>query len=122
MSTTDPFGLIGEVLDARYRIEAVVGEGGFGVVYRAIQVSFDEPVAIKVLKLPIHLSAEQRGQIVSTFRAEGKHLRKLSGEHPAFVKALDTGVAEVGGLPGLGGSVSFPTPARHFALSSFDFD
>ena len=99
MDRVDPFGLVGTVLEARYRVERVVGEGGFGVVYRAIQVSFDEPVAIKVLKLPAHLTAEQRAAVVVTFRAEGKHLRKLSGEHPAFVKALDTGVVEVNGLP-----------------------
>ncbi len=97
MNRVDPFGLIGTVLEARYRIESVVGEGGFGVVYRATQVSFEEPVAVKVLKLGNHITAEQRDNVIATFSAEGKHLRKLSAEHPAFVKALDTGVVEVRG-------------------------
>ncbi len=94
MSSADTFGLLGTLLDTRYRIDKVVGEGGFGIVYRAQQTSFDEPVAVKVLKLPHHLTAEQRTAVIATFRAEGKHLRKLSAEHPSFVRALDTGVFE----------------------------
>ncbi len=45
-------GLIGVLLDGRYVVERVVGEGGFSVVYRARHIRFDGPVAIKVLKLP----------------------------------------------------------------------
>lgn len=42
--------IIGTVLDARYRIEAKIGEGGMGVVYRARQLSTDRAVAIKMLR------------------------------------------------------------------------
>src|ERR1035441_4759837 len=31
----DPFGWIGETIADKYIVESVVGEGGFGVVYRA---------------------------------------------------------------------------------------
>ena len=30
---TDPFGLVGQVLDGQFRVDAYVGEGGFSVVY-----------------------------------------------------------------------------------------
>jgi serine/threonine protein kinase len=99
MAKVDTFKLKGQVLDARYEVESVVGEGGFGVVYRATQVNFEEPVAIKVLKIPSQLSSEEADTFIQTFRAEGKHLRKLSSEHPAFVRAHDTGVIDVDGVP-----------------------
>jgi len=41
---------IGTVLDDRFRIDAQIGEGGMGVVYRATQLSVDRPVAIKVIR------------------------------------------------------------------------
>lgn len=41
--------LAGAVLEGRYRVEAKVGEGGMSYVYRAIDVSTTERVAIKVL-------------------------------------------------------------------------
>jgi len=46
----DAFGLTGAVLEGQYRVDRIVGEGGFGVVYRGQHLSLDQPVAIKVLK------------------------------------------------------------------------
>ncbi|MBI4956135.1 MAG: serine/threonine protein kinase [Myxococcales bacterium] len=87
----DLFGLLGQVLDSRYRVEAVVGEGGFGVVYRGFHLSFRKPVAIKVLKAPGHFTPAARHAFVDKFREEGQLLSQLS-DAPGIVRVFDFGV------------------------------
>ena len=36
-----------ELQNGKYRVESVLGQGGFGVTYRGVQVALDRPVAIK---------------------------------------------------------------------------
>ena len=48
---TDPFGLIGMVLDGQYRVDRLVGEGGFSAVYQGRHVGLDEPIALKCMKI-----------------------------------------------------------------------
>lgn len=71
-------------------VEALIGVGGMGEVYRALQVNMGRPVALKVLAPDLCSDASY----VRRFRQEARWLRDL--EHPAIVPVLDAG--EDGGL------------------------
>lgn len=90
----DPFGWLGATVQARYRVDEVVGEGGFGVVYRAFHLGLGEQVALKCLKLPPSLPAVERERFLATFHAEAKLLHRLSRANAGVVQALDVGAAE----------------------------
>ncbi len=90
--TQDPFGFIGTVIDNRHRIDELVGEGGFGMVYRGFHLNFEQPIAVKCLKVPPHFTTEARELFLKRFREEGSLLAKLS-EHPSIVRVYDFGIA-----------------------------
>ena len=79
-------GLIGVTLDGRYRLEAVLGEGGMGSVFRATQLAMDRKVAVKLLKP--HLTSDE--QALQRFAREARATMKV--ESPHAVKILDFGV------------------------------
>lgn len=66
----------------RYRIDARIGEGGMGVVYRGTQVTLDRAVAIKMLAAHA-ADAENRER----FRREALTLARL--DHPNIVRIHD---------------------------------
>jgi serine/threonine protein kinase len=63
-----PAALVGTVLDGRYRIIKLIGEGGMGEVYSAEHVHIDKKFAIKLLKTEIVSNAEA----VTRFRQEAR--------------------------------------------------
>ena len=86
----DPFGLVGTTLEGQYRVEKVVGEGGFGVVYRGWHLSLEQPIAIKALKvladdLPI------QDALFAKFKDEAKLLYTLSQASLNIVRSIDFG-------------------------------
>jgi serine/threonine protein kinase len=89
----DPFDLVGTVLANKYRVDAVVGEGGFGVVYRGFHLSFKQPIAVKCLKIPPHFTPDAQVLFVDKFREEGQHLATLSSAHFSVVRVFDFDVA-----------------------------
>ncbi len=87
----DPFQLCGTTIEGKYLITKVVGDGGFGVVYRAEHQGFHEPVAVKCLKLPGRMSTREREMLLSQLREEGRLLLRLSKASSSIVQALDIG-------------------------------
>ncbi len=92
-SAGDPFGWVGATVDGKYRIDAMVGEGGFGIVYRGHHLGFGEKVAIKCLRVPPTLAEEERDRFFESFLAEGRLLHRLSRSTAGIVQALDVGGA-----------------------------
>src|SRR5262245_56835316 len=78
----------GTLLGGRYRIEAVLGFGGMGVVYRAHDLKLDLDIALKRIR-PDRMSAERR----ETLRREIILSRKVTHENVCRVYDL----VDVGG-------------------------
>jgi len=89
----DVFSWVGATIAEKYRVEEVIGEGGFGVVYRAFHLGLSAPVAVKCLRVPASLDAEGRSQIERSFVNEAKLMHELSRSSSAIVQALDVGAA-----------------------------
>ena len=71
-----------------FEIVEEIGRGGFGVVYRARQVSLDRPVALKVLYRNLIHTQEQ----ISRFEREARAAARL--EHPSIVSVYAWGEAD----------------------------
>ena len=92
-SADDPVGWLGSTIDDRFVVEELVGEGGFGLVYRGKHLGLAEPVGIKVLKLPSKLTEKEQETFLEEFRKEARLLHKLSRKTAGIVQALDLGAA-----------------------------
>lgn len=94
MSTPDPFGLVGQVLDGQFRVDALVGEGGFSIVYRGHHQGLNEPIAIKCLKLPAALGTSLVDSFVQRFRDESRILYRLSQGNLHVVRSIAAGTTQ----------------------------
>ncbi|HXG65867.1 MAG TPA: protein kinase, partial [Blastocatellia bacterium] len=79
--------LIGSVLDSKYELIELLGEGGMGAVYRARRVHIGDEVAVKVL----HHKYGREGATLERFRREARAAAAL--RHPNIVAIYDYGEA-----------------------------
>jgi eukaryotic-like serine/threonine-protein kinase len=84
----DRFGLVGKTIASTFRVDAVVAEGGFGVVYRAYHLHFRTSVALKCLKIPNELSPDERQSFLEQFRSEAEIQFRLSSALPHIVRPV----------------------------------
>ena len=77
--------MLGEIVADRYLVRAVLGEGGMGRVYRAVQLDLERPVAIKLLNESLAPDPRQ----VSRFHREAMSASRL--DHPGVAVVHDHG-------------------------------
>src|SRR5919112_2578203 len=80
---------IGEVLDGKYRLESLLGQGGMGAVFLATHLGTDRAVALKLIA-PKFMRNEE---FVERFQREARAAGRL--RHPNVVDVTDFGFADV---------------------------
>ena len=76
-----------------YQIQAEIGRGGMGIVYRALDTRNEKTVAIKQLILE-NVDPEKHKEFTERFSREAETASRLS--HPNIVKVLDVAEKEEG--------------------------
>ena len=79
----------GDVVDGKYRLERLAGEGGMGAVWVATNIALDTPVAIKLIR-----GGASRAGAVERLLREARAAAKL--RHPAIVRVFDFGLTDRG--------------------------
>ncbi len=69
--------LVGTTIDGRYEVEAVLGEGGMGIVYRAKHIVLGKSLAVKVLRGDVSRDT----QIIARFRQEAQSASSIGNQH-----------------------------------------
>jgi serine/threonine protein kinase len=90
-----PLADTGRVIAGRYRLEAPVGRGAMGIVWRARDQLLDRDVAVKEVQMADTLTEHERANAYQRTLREAKTAARLS--HPAVVSVYD--VADDGGRP-----------------------
>src|SRR6476620_113723 len=75
----------GEVIEGKYRIVRLLGEGGMGAVYEGENVRIHRKVAIKVL----HAAVAAKADVVQRFEREAQAAGRIGSDH--IVEVLDLG-------------------------------
>jgi CHASE2 domain-containing sensor protein len=85
---------VGAILNATYRLDALLTTGGTAAVFRATHLALQKPFAVKVLVPPPGAST----RFFEQFRVEAETLGQLT--HPAIVSVTDFGIDPQGeGVP-----------------------
>jgi predicted Ser/Thr protein kinase len=79
--------MVGRTLK-HYPVEALLGGGGMGVVYKAVDTRLHRPVALKVLSEDLVHDADRRGRFLQEARAAS------AVNHPAIAQIYDVDEAE----------------------------
>ncbi len=80
----------GTLIAGRYRVEAHLGRGGMGSVFRVTEVTTGRPLALKRISLPPGVNERRRTSAHLSFRREFHTLVQL--RHPRIVEVYDYGV------------------------------
>src|SRR5690349_14878503 len=82
------------LLSGRYRLEATLGHGGMGVVYRGADLMMKRPIAVKLIRAVDGVELDD--EIAGRFLREAKNTARLQHEH--IIEVFDLGRTEEGGM------------------------
>ncbi len=82
------------LLSGRYRLEATLGHGGMGIVYRGTDLMMKRPVAVKLIRAVDGVELDD--EIAGRFLREAKNTARLQHEH--IIEVFDLGRSDEGGL------------------------
>src|SRR5688572_3494702 len=77
---------VGELIDNKYRIAKLIGEGGMGAVYEGENVRIKRRVAIKVL----HAGLTSNQEVAQRFEREAQAAGRIGNDH--ILEVIDLGV------------------------------
>ncbi|MDP2302193.1 MAG: protein kinase [Ignavibacteria bacterium] len=84
--------MVGSVLDS-YKVVSVLGEGGMGIVYKALDLKLERFIALKIL----NASSVNKSQFIERFKREARNQAKLT--HPNIVSVY--GFTDAEGILGI---------------------
>ncbi len=84
--------LVGTIFQARFRLDSLLGAGGFGAVYKATQLAVERPVAVKIL----HEGAARTLNDLARFQREARAIAAVN--HPNIISLVDFGQTDSGRL------------------------
>ncbi|CAB4926562.1 unannotated protein [freshwater metagenome] len=87
MVTSAQEALVGQTIDGRYQVLALLARGGMATVYQALDLRLDRVVALKVM----HRHLAEDPDFVARFHREAKSAARLT--HPHVVAVYDQGTA-----------------------------
>ncbi len=96
MSAIDSLALVGRTIGGHFRVEEVVGDGPFSILYRARHVGPDEPVAVRVLKIGVSADPNPVDAFVRKWRAEASSVAGVVLADPQLVRTIELGTAATG--------------------------
>lgn len=87
----------GAVIDGKYRLDALIGQGGMGKVFRVTHLQLNKTFALKVMLLDVARNADEQRQRLARFKREAEALARIS--HPNIVMVTDFGTLGEEQLP-----------------------
>jgi serine/threonine-protein kinase len=82
------------LLGGRYRLEATIGHGGMGVVYRATDLTMKRPVAVKLIRGEGGVELDE--DVAGRFLREAKNTARI--QHENIIEVFDLGRSDDGDL------------------------